>query len=74
MTERNAAIHREARASLPTGERPTFERAVLQENAGFASVREGAARSTIELLQIERGRDMPRSRLADALAESARDA
>lgn len=73
MTERNAAIHREARASLPTGERPTFERAVLQENAGFASVREGAG-DTIELLQIERGRDMPRSRLADALAESARDA
>ena len=83
MTERNEAIHREARASMPAPARPTFAPVVLQMNTQFASVREGAGgldlgggpdtvhrQDTVELLQVERERDLPRSRLADALASA----
>ena len=77
VARRNEAIHREARASLPprpaapANAPPTIQ---LQENTPFASFQEGAdagnrsGPDTVELIRIQREGDMPRSRLADALA------
>ena len=84
VTQRNEAIHREARAALrPRGSAgagsssdpflvehtPVFE--LHLESRADARGASGSAASppdTIEIVRVERGRDVPRSRLAEALA------